>query len=267
METNYYTNLLSFFKYLKDIKEKNLQLGIGFTIDDIKDTKRSLNFDIILSNYDDNSKIEKKAKKYNKLIIINYDFNNFCNLSKTILNKFCNINKIQSIIFDSSTFKFFKNIKFVGMLYYLCLEINGSIYIESNVSICDGSFITKFAELIKYKNMCEIIDGCFRYQQGIFISNILKKDIINNNFSQIIVSSEDIYKINIEYLQKWFYGATIELLEKGYPIDNYKYPITKYYKITKKEEHKKIIEYIEDNIEIYNLNLSKGTSINLLYHT
>jgi hypothetical protein len=268
MDNNYYSNLLTFLKYLKEEKREKLQLGIGFSIDDIEDTKRSINFDIILSKYEFNSKIEEKAKKYKEKIIINYDFNQFCSLNKIIINKLDNIDKIEKIIFDSSTFKFLTNIKFLGILYYLILQTNGSIYIESNVSICEGELILTISEFNKYRHINKSIEELtFRYQSGIFITYNIKKYIIDNKIDINILSKEDIYKINIKFFEKWFYGSTVEILEKDYPIDNYKYPITKYYKITKKEEHKKIIKHIEENIDFYNLNLSKGTNINLLYHT
>jgi hypothetical protein len=260
----YYTNLLKFYQYLDEEIATNLTMGIGISVLDSIDTDRNLSFDITLSNYSD-SDAKKLKDTSDKGIVLNYDFNSLCVLNNRIIDKFNKINKINSIVFDSSTFKFFNNIKFLASLYYLTLETNGSIYIESNSSISIGYVIRNTNEFYELLNKNK---GGFRYQNGYILLNDVKSLISNDKFEimeKSIISREQVYIDNQKFLEKWFYGSKVEILENkdiNYPITNPRYEIKKYYKITKNLEHKEILEYLKMNIKEINEGLELK-SVNL----
>jgi hypothetical protein len=271
-EPKYCITLQKFFEYLNRETKNELTMGIGFSEIEPIDTERNLIFDITLSNYQTND-IEEYLKAIefkNETFIFNYDFNNMCVLSNGIITRFNKINKIKSIIFDSSTFKFLRNIKFIGILYYLVLEKNGSIYIESNAPASHGFIINNLTEL--YENT-KCRNKHFRYPTVFLISNYLMNYIPPDKISEIeknIFTKEDIYSNNIEYLKNWFYGSKIELIDDElipYPITNPRYPIKKYYKITKMLDHDKTLEFIKSNIKMYNDGLNMSTSSTVIKQT
>lgn len=263
----YYTNLLKFYEYLDEETLTNLTMGIGISVLDSIDTDRKLSFDITLSNYSE-SDAKKLKDSSEKGIVIDYDFNNLCVLNNRIIDKFNKINKINSIVFDSSTFKFLNNIKFLASLYYLTLDTNGSIYIESNSSISIGYVIINTNELYELTNKNK---GGFRYQNGYILLNNIKSLISNEKLEIIeksIISREQVYIDNQKFFEKWFYGSNVEILENkdiNYPITNPRYEIKKYYKITKKLKHKEILEYLKINIKEINEGLELK-SVNLFYN-
>jgi len=267
---NYISSLIEFYKYLK-INNRSLSMIIGFDITNSIDIARELDFDIGLNYYNTDGEkkiVVDKAEKQSKYLILDIDFNNFVVLNKTLITKFNNINCINKIVFDSSTFKFLSNIKLIAILYYITLEENGSIYIESNNPIFTGYLINNYLELnnLIKKNKK---DG-FCYPVGHILPKSLEKLIKKNSSKEIIeeitcnlISDDEIYLINIEFFKKWFYGSEVELLyntDYPYPLINGVYPITKYYKITKKISHFEILEYLLANIELINqgLNLKKN---------
>ena len=259
----YCTNLLNFYQYLNDEDTiTNLTMGIGISVLDSIDTDRNLSFDITLSNYSKSDTIKDSSDKG---VVINYDFNNLCVLNNRIIDKFNKINKINSIVFDSSTFKFFNNIKFLASLYYFTLETTGSIYIESNSSISIGYVIRNTNEFYELSNKNK---GGFRYQYGYILPKDIKNFICNCNpeiVEKSIISREQVYTDNQKFLEKWFYGSKVEILENkdiNYPITNPRYEIKKYYKITKNLEHKEILEYLKMNIKEINEGLELK-SVNL----
>lgn len=260
----YYTNLLRFYEYLNEETLNNLTMGIGISVLDPIDTDRNLSFDITLSNYSE-SDAEKLKENSDKGIVLNYDFNSLCVLNNKIIDKFKNINKINSIVFDSSTFKFFNNINFLASLYYLSLKTNGSIYIESNSCISIGYVVTNTNELYE---LCNRDNEGFRYQNGYILLNNIKSLISNDKLEIIeksIISKEQLYSDNLKFLEKWFYGSKVEFFENkdiNYPITNPRYEIKKYYKITKNLEHEEILKYLKMNIKEINQGLELK-SVNL----
>lgn len=259
--SKYGTCLTHFYEYLHTIPKSNLTMGIGISVIDPLDIERNLIFDIKMTNYySENNELKKYLEKtVDELIptfILNYDFNSFCILSKGIITKYNDINKIKIVVFDSSTFKFLNNIKFIGLLYYLTLEQNGNIYIESNNSYSHGFLISKIDELYKY--MRENNNG-FKLQSAFTVSDNLLKTVPTNKLDDVkkyIWTTEQIYSHNITYLEKNLYGSKVELIENdNYPIINPRYPIKKYYKITKVLNHKDILNNIEENIKEFDNNL------------
>lgn len=255
---HYYNLLLKFYQYLNEEKKRNLTIGIGISVLDPIDTERNLTFDITMSEYSLDDK-EKLMNTVDKGIIINYDFNNLCAISNSIITKLSKANKIQSIVFDSSTFKFLRNIKFIASLYYFTLQTNGSIFIETNSPFSISFVLTNLKELYSEINKNK---GGFKFQYAIMVLNHIKHLIAKEKIECVekhIVSKEKVYSHNIDYLQKWFYGSKIELLnneDEAYPITNPRYPIKKYYKITKILEHEEILEYLKININEINEGLS-----------
>lgn len=262
--------LFDFYEYLKNVEKWDLSMSFGLDVLYSKDIERNLHFDISLNKYKfDEETTELLKKKANELniFIFNYDFNLFCVLNKPIIIKYSSIDKVNKIVFDSSTFKFLNNIKIIGILYYLILQQNGSIYIESNrpISMChiitdifylDDSFIDEKKEGFVYQSIYGITSNFLKQITGTKYDNI-KRNIINVN---------DIYTHNKKYFEKWFYGSTVELLEdNNYPINNSNYPITKYYKITKNMSHCEILEHVKNNIEMYNDGLTLNNNSIILY--
>jgi len=260
----YYTNLLRFYEYLDQEPTTNLSMGIGVSVLDPIDTDRNLSFDIMLSNYSETDTKKLQEISY-KEIVLNYDFNSLCVINNKIIDKFNKINKINSIVFDSSTFKFLNNIKFLASLYYLTLKTNGSIYIESNSCISIGYVITNVNELCE---ICNKDKGGFRYQSGYIVLNNIKNLISNDKLEIIkksIISREQVFSDNLKFLEKWFYGSKVEFFENkdyNYPITNPRYEIKKYYKITKNLENEEILKYLKMYIKEINEGLELK-SVNL----
>lgn len=259
----YITKLKDFFEYLDKECKKELTMGIGISVINNMDITRNLNFDIKLSNYDyEKTELVKYLKNNNiyekDMIIFDYDFNNICMLNKVAITKFNKINKIKKIVFDSSTFKFLNNIKFIGMLYYLTLEMDGEIYIESNNVFSVGYILNKISDLYYYT---ELNKNGFKYQTAYLINDTFLDNMPVDKIDEIkkhIYNKEDIYKHNLDFLNKWFYGSKVELIEDDdYPISNNNYPVKKYYKITKLKEHTEILSYIADDIDKYNEGLGQ----------
>ena len=262
----YYANSLGdFFKYLAYTTNLSQSMILGYNIFDSNDAKRNIKADIYLNIYKSNdiNSLTKFTQDSFPYFIFNIDFNNFCVLNKAIITKFSNINKINKIIFDSSTFKFMSNIKMIALFYYLTLEENGIIFIESNKAIFASFVIDKYyqlADIPKFKN-----DG-FYYPQGFSLTKTIENSIVSNNLAYIkeqIITPEDIYKKNTDFIKKWFYGSNVEIidnLDNSYPITNESFAITKYYKITKLLPHDIILNYISDKANDYDIGLSMQTS-------
>lgn len=262
---NYANSLSKFFEYLASTKNSSQSMILGYNIFEENDAKRNLVVDIYLNIYkliDINSFLKSNPDSI-PYFIFNMDFNSFCVLNKGIIIKFANCNKINQIIFDSSTFKFMSNIKMIGLFYYLTLEQDGVIYIESNKPIFTSFVIDKYyqlADVPKFKK-----DG-FYYPQGFSLTKPVENAIASNEYTHIkeqIVTPEEIYEQNTNYIKKWFYGSNVELLDNldnAYPITNESFPITKYYKITKMLAHDTILNYISDYIKEYDIGLSMCTN-------
>lgn len=257
-----YANMLfKFFEYLQKETKSSLTMGIGFSVVKSADIERNLHFDIKMSDYEFEKKeldeyFEKTPEKSISSFIFNFNFNNYCILNKRVIQKFNEINKIKTIIFDSSTFKFLINIKFVGMLFYFALETDGEIYIESNTPTNVGVIVDKLHEL--YNNI-KLDEGGFKYPSVLTITNHLLSCVPTEKLEDVnkhIYDKEQIYNHNLEYLRKWFYGSKVELIEdEHYPISNPKYPIKKYYKITKVLSHHEILDKINIDVSEYNKGL------------
>jgi hypothetical protein len=259
-------SLLKFFEYLGSTKKIAQTVIIGYNILKPIDIERKLQLDISLDLYDSTALktfIESTLPEQLPCYVFNIDFNLFCVLSKGIIGKFSNINKINKIIFDSSTFKFMSNIKLIALFYYLILEENGSIYIESNKPIFTCSVISSYAELMRLHKSNN--DG-FYYPSGYSVAKTAEHTFLSDKYKSIknhILSPEQIYEGNVNFIQKWFYGSTVELLDNldnSYPITNERYPITKYYKITKLLAHESILKFIGENAREYDDGLSARTS-------
>jgi hypothetical protein len=255
-------SLLKFFEYLGSTIKTSQTMIIGYNILKSIDIERKLQLDISLDLYDCTALktfIESTLPEQLPCYIFNMDFNLFCMLSKGIIGKFSNINKINKIIFDSSTFKFMSSIKLISLFYYLILEENGSIYIESNKPIFTCSVISSYAELMRLQKSNN--DG-FCYPSGYSVAKTAEHIFLSDKYKSIsthILSQEQLYENNIIFIKKWFYGSTVELLDNidnPYPIKNERYPITKYYKITKSLEHKSILNFISANAKEYDYGLS-----------
>ena len=253
-----YGNCLpNLYEYLKSEKKSSLTMAIGLSVVNICDVERNLQFDIKMSDYsfekmDFEEYLEKTPEELISSFIFNYDFNSYCIINSIIITKFSGINKIKTIVFDSSTFKFLNNIKFVGLLYYLTLETNGEIYIESNGPMSVGFVINNTSDLYNY---VELDQFGFSYQSAYLISDCILSGCSPDKLEKVqkhIFNRNQVYTHNLEYLQKWFYGSKVELCEdECYPIENSKYPIKKYYKITKVLPHNEILEKIKLNVKEY----------------
>jgi hypothetical protein len=261
--SHYACTLLKFFEYLKKETKCNLTMGIGISVVNLLDIERNLYFDIKMSDYGLNNKelcnyLEERTEELFSSFIFNFDFNIFCILNNAYITRFNEINKIKSIVFDSSTFKFLNNIKFIGILYYLALDTNGEIYIETNNPVSVGIFIDKISELYQY---VEMNNSGFKYQNVNTVTNKLLNLIPIDNLEKVkkcIYSKEQIYSHNLEFFKKWFYGSKVELLEDDmYPITNSRYPIKRYYKITKVLSHTEILEKVKNNVKEYNKGLGQ----------
>lgn len=261
---NYANSLSKFFEYLASTKNQKQSMILGYDIFDLNDANRNIIADIYLNIYkstDINSFIKSTPDSI-PYFIFNMDFNSFCVLNKAIISKFANCNKIKQIIFDSSTFKFMSNIKMISLLYYLTLEQDGVIYIESNKPIFTSFVIDKYYQLADIPKIKK--DG-FYYSQGFSLTKPVEK-LITNEYAHIkeqITTSEEIYEQNTNFIKKWFYGSNVELLDNldnTYPITNERFPITKYYKITKKLAHDTILNYISESIKEYDMGLSMCTN-------
>ena len=260
------SSLLKFFEYLGSTIKTSQTMIIGYNILKPIDIERNLQLDISLDLYDSialKTFIESTLPEQLPCYIFNMDFNLFCILSKGIIGKFSNINKISKIIFDSSTFKFMSSIKLISLFYYLILEENGSIYIESNKPIFTCNVIGSYAELIRLQKSNN--DSGFYYPSGYSVAKTADHTFLSDKYKSIpnhILSPEQIYEGNVNFIKKWFYGSTIELLDNfdnSYPITNERYPITKYYKITKSLDHKSILNFISENAKEYDNGLTIRT--------
>ena len=259
-------SLLKFFEYLGSTIKTSQTMIIGYNILKPIDIERNLQLDISLDLYDSialKEFIESTFPEQLSCYIFNMDFNLFCVLSKGIIEKFSNINKISKIIFDSSTFKFMSSIKLIGLFYYLILEENGSIYIESNKPIFTCNVISSYAELIRLQKSD---DNGFYYPSGYSVAKTAEHTFLSDKYKSMpnhILSPEQIYEGNVNFIKKWFYGSTVELLDNldnTYPITNERYPITKYYKITKSLAHESILNFIGVNTREYYNGLSARTN-------
>jgi hypothetical protein len=253
MELKNVSRLTEFYDYLQKNVSNNLTMIIGYNVFNPNDVKRILKYDIAMDEYSSTDKIEEyfKTPETNIQFIFNMDFNNFCVLSKGIITKFNNINKIKTIIFDSSTFKFLINIKMIALFYYLTLEDNGTIFIESNKEISNSILISNKIELNNI--ICRNNDKGFYYQTGILIPKNI--EIENDK----ITKKGQIYFQNIEFFKLWFYGSYVELIDNcdnSYPVINENYPVLKYYKITKILSHNDILKYVSENIVLFNNGLN-----------
>ena len=266
---HYVFTLNKFYDYLESYSKKNSSMIIGHRITNPIDMERNLKFDIGMDNYDPKElKIffESPFIKSIPYFVFNMDFNCFCVLSKGIIIRYNNINKLNTIVFDSSTFKFLSNIKLIALFYYLILEENGSIYIESNSPLCVRYVIINQKELLEL--IAKNNKNGFHFQSGYILPKIIESSLDYNSkklATSHIITEDKIYLHNIEFLTKWFYGSNVELLDNSlnsYPIINERYPVTKYYKITKKKAHNEILSFISCNIKEYDAGLSlKSTTI------
>lgn len=260
---NHSNSLSTFFEYLQYTHKTNQIMIIGYNILSHIDIERNLKLDISLDIYDSDelNKLESTFYEEKQCYILNIDFNLFCVLSKGIIDKFSTINKINQIIFDSSTFKFMSNIKLIALFYYIILEENGTIYIESNKPVYTCSVISNYYELM---NIYKLNYNGFYYPSGYCLTTNVEKLLSSSNDSLMhdcIVDSEQIYEQNMCFIKKWFYGSTVELLDNSavaYPITNKHYPITKYYKITKSLSHDSILKFMSENVKEYNMGLTKS---------
>jgi hypothetical protein len=272
--SNYGSNLLHFYEYLKKQTSCHLTMGIGFSVVNPLDIERNLLFDIKMSDYsfeseDLNKYLENIPDELFHSYILNYNFNSLCIMNSRIITKYNDINKIKTIVFDSSTFKFLNNIKFIGLLYYLTLETNGEIYIETNGPFSHSFLIDTLQEL--YKIIKQDNKG-FKFQSAYAVSNYILSFVPIDKMEDVMThiwNREQIYSHNIAYLTKWFYGSKVELIEDDkYPITNLRYPIKKYYKITKELSHKVILDKFEENIkefdEGFGLKSSSIVNLNIL---
>jgi len=263
----YASSLNKFCDYLASCTKKNLTMVIGYRIDNPVDTKRKLKFDIGMDNYDSNELqkfFESTPSELIPFFVFNMDFNWFCVLSKGIVTKYNNINKLRTIVFDSSTFKFLSNVKLIALFYYLILEEGGSIYIESSSPICTGFIISSKQELLN--TIARNEKNGFHCQTGYILPKSIENllDTASLELTEAnITTREKIYLQNVEFLTRWFYGSSVELLDNldnSYPLVNERYPITKYYKITKELTHTEILNYISYNSKEYDTGLSLRTT-------
>ncbi len=265
----YVSSLNKFFDYLGICGKKNLTMCIGYRITNPLDVQRNLKFSIVMDYYDSSELIafiESTPRELIPYFVFNMDFNCFCMLSKGIVAKYNNINKLDTIVFDSSTFKFLSNIKMIALFYYLILEQGGSIYIESNSPMNIGYII------LNQKVLLDLVPGYakdgFCCQTGHILSSGVESSLSAKSCAMIsscIITREKIYQQNIEFFTKWFYGSSVELLDNddsSYPLINERYPVTKYYKITKELPHDEILTVISHNAKEYDTGLSlRNTTI------
>ena len=269
---NFISSLNKFYEYLQSHDKRNLSMIIGLRITDPTDMRRNLKFDIAMDYYDSNELktfFESELRELIPYFIFNMDLNCFCVLSKGIVAKYNNVNKLNKIVFDSSTFKFVSSVKLLALLYYLTLEQYGSIYIETNSPMCTGYLILNQQELLNIiaKNAK---DG-FHYQTGYILPKSTELSLKGESLELInchITTREQIYLQNVEFFTKWFYGSSVELLDNvtdSYPITNVKYPVTKYYKITKELPHDEILNFASRNAKEYDagLNLKSRTILRM----
>ena len=263
------SSLNKFYEYLQSYDNHNLSMVIGLRITNPADLQRNLKFDIAMDYYDSDELkafFESKSHELIPYFVFNMDLNCFCVLSKGIIAKYNNANKLNKIVFDSSTFKFVSSVKLLALLYYLTLEQYGSIYIESSTPMCTGFLIKNQLELLKIieKN----VKNGFHYQAGYVLPKSVELSLKGESLELInyhIATQEEIYLQNVEFLTKWFYGSSVELLDNitdSYPTINTKYPITKYYKITKELPHDEILNFASRNAKEYDAGLNlKSTTI------
>jgi hypothetical protein len=259
-------SLPQFFDYLTHSPKTNQIMIIGYNVLKAEDISRNLKLDIGLDIYDSTQLkkyIDSNTQEQNPCFIFNVDFNWICVLSKRVIKKYPTINKINRIIFDSSTFKFLSNIKSIALLYYLCLEENGVIYIESSKSFFTSYVIKSYRDLTSV--VTEEKNG-FRYPNAYSILPTLEHYISADNKDYVqtqIVSQDQIYESNVNFIKKWFYGSKVELLDnldESYPITHTRYPITRYYRITKSLPHSQILDFISERTEAYNIGLGLKTN-------
>lgn len=266
---NHVSSLNNFYDYLRLCDKRNLSMIIGLRITNPIDMQRNLKFDIAMDYYDSEELKTFFESELHKLIpyfVFNMDLNCFCVLSKGIIAKYNNVNKLNKIVFDSSTFKFVSSVKLLALLYYLTLEQYGSIYIETSSPMCTGYLILNQKELLNIiaKNAK---DG-FHYQAGYILPKSTELSLKEESLELVnrhIATREQIYLQNVEFFTKWFYGSSVELLDNitdSYPAINTKYSVTKYYKITKELPHDEILNFASRNAKEYDAGLNlKSTTI------
>lgn len=256
------SSLNKFYDYLQLCDKSNLSMIIGLRVTDPIDMQRNLKFDIAMDYYDSDELKKFFESELHKLIpyfVFNMDLNCFCVLSKGIIAKYSNSNKLNKIVFDSSTFKFVSSVKLLGLLYYLTLEQYGSIYIESNSPMCTGYLILNQKEFLNI--IAKNANDGFNYQAGYILPKHTELSFKEESLELInchITTREKIYLQNVEFFTKWFYGSSVELLDNitdSYPVINIKYPVTKYYKITKELSHTEILNYASQNAKEYDAGL------------
>ena len=264
---DYFSSLNKFYDFLESYNKKNLSMIIGLKITNPVDMQRNIKFDIVMDYYEyDELKpfFESALSNLNPYIVFNMDLNCLCILSKGIVVKYDNINKLNKIVFDSSTFKFLSSIKLIALFYYLILEQGGTIYIESNCPMSTGFIIINQTELLNLVARNDK-DG-FHYQSGYIlpqnIENLLNQDSLKK-VNLNIMTHEKIFLQNINFFAKWFYGSSVQLSDnstESYPIFNEHFPVTKYYKITKELPHEEILIFIGSNAKEYDTGLSLRTT-------
>jgi hypothetical protein len=278
---------VNFFEYLQKKNAKNLSMVIGYRVDCPRDVNRKLDFDIAMDNYDSihlKQIFESEEASSISYLVVSIDFNMFCVLSNGIVHKFPNANKINKIVFDSSTFKFLTNIKSIALFYYLILEEEGSIYIESSSHMSIAHVILNKKDAFDLVKRSDV--GGFHYQTGYVLSKTIfdtssatassatassattSSGDMGSNLSEFetltskIVTKEEVYLRNVNFMKRWFYGSDVKLLDNfddSYPIVSDLYPVKKYYKITKKLPHREILNFISTNYKEYDKGLSLKT--------
>ena len=166
-------------------------------------------------------------------------------------------NKLQKIIFDSSTTKFLGDPIFINNIYYMLLNVNGELYFEPH--FLSGKYgFTNDTQLIKEKTIQNIND--IRLE----INSLPLHEYGNNYYIQSYVNTPKIELIrvdydivmnnNIAYFKKHLLDSTVEYINNistqismndhngniiniwqndRYPIQFTNYSIGSYYKITK----------------------------------
>jgi hypothetical protein len=254
---NIVSTIPEFLSWTEKSDLDNMTMIIGYNLSNPADLARELDCDISLDRYD----IEKLDLELDKLVF-NWDFNSYCLMNERIINKFSHSVKINKIIFDSSTWKFVSNVKFLGIFYYLTLKVNGSIYVEANSPVSTNFIIEDVSRLESVVEKINYSEG-FCYSVGSILpkrmEEIMKKKY--PDYERFILDKDYIYLLNATFFSKWFYGSKVEILDTDYPITNPAYPIVKYYKITKILPQEEIFEWLNHNVELVNRGLEQKTQV------
>ena len=165
-------------------------------------------------------------------------------------------NKLQKIIFDSSTTKFLGNTIFINNIYYMLLNVNGELYFEDFFTNRDV-FIND-TQQIRNKTKHNIndirleINSLPLHEYG---NNYYIQSFVNSSTIELIKVDYDIViKNNIAYYKKHLLNSNVEYINNistpismnepnaniinihqndTYPIQFTNYTIGSYYKITK----------------------------------